>query len=76
MIITEQLSIQCPECGNTDFSFPQNVQDDDFVTCSNCNFEIIFSDLKQIGLHQAEQYVIDEANKRMQKQFKGMFKKR
>ncbi|WP_103894670.1 hypothetical protein [Pseudomonas sp. NFACC36] len=78
MIKTRQIPIQCPQCGNEEFSFPDDVQDDDMVACTFCGAEIILADLKEVGLEQAKAVAIPEAKKAMQdilkKTFKGRFK--
>jgi DNA-directed RNA polymerase subunit RPC12/RpoP len=50
MIDTDHIQIQCPECGHTAFEQPENVQDDDFVKCNECKFEIMLSDLREVGI--------------------------
>lgn len=76
MIIKQQIHIKCPECGETDFQQPENIQDDDFVTCNNCKFEITVGDLKELGFHQAEPQIRKELDDIVQNTFKSIFKKR
>ena len=76
MIKTDHIKIQCPECGHTTFSQPENPQDDDFVKCNQCKFEIMLSDLKEVGIEQAKEIVIPEIKKEIEgmlrKTFKGL----
>ena len=78
MIKTTQFSIQCPQCGAVDFQQPDDVQDDDLVTCDFCGLQINLSELKEVGLEQAKKIAIPEAKKLMEdmlkKAFKGRFK--
>jgi uncharacterized Zn finger protein len=76
MLKTEHINIQCPECGHAEFKQPENAKDDDFVRCVGCEFEIMLSDLKEIGLEQAKEIVIPEIKAEMTKKFKSMFKGR
>lgn len=78
MIKTSSISIQCPQCGHTEFQQPENVQDTDFVKCNFCGHEIMLSDLREVGIEQAKEIVIPEAKKAIEeilkKAFKGKFK--
>ena len=74
MIETDHIQIQCPECGHTEFEQPENIQDDDFVKCNECKFEIMLSDLKEVGIEQAKEIVIPEAKKEIEKILKNAFK--
>ncbi|MBE3654966.1 hypothetical protein EA004_19580 [Vibrio anguillarum] len=78
MLKTDHISIKCPECGHTEFEQSEDVKDDDFVKCANCHFEIMFGDLKEIGIEQAKEVVIPEIkaelDKMLKKTFKGRFK--
>lgn len=74
MIETDHIKIQCPECGHTEFEQPENVQDDDFVKCNECKFEIMLSDLREVGIEQAKEIVIPEAKKEIEKILKNAFK--
>ncbi|RPB32127.1 ECs_2282 family putative zinc-binding protein [Vibrio parahaemolyticus] len=78
MLKTDHISIKCPECGHTEFEQPEDVKDDDFVKCVNCNFDIMLGDLKEIGIEQAKEVVIPEIkaelDKMLKKTFKGRFK--
>lgn len=74
MIKTEHFQIQCPQCGNTEFEQPENVQDDDFVKCNQCLFEIMLSDLKEVGIEQAREAIIPEAKKEIERMLKNALK--
>lgn len=78
MIKTDHISIQCPECGHTEFEQTEDVKDDDFVKCHQCGFEIMLEDLREVGIEQAREVVIREAKKEsermLKKSFKGRFK--
>lgn len=66
MIPTKHITIQCPQCGHTEFEQPHDVQDDDMVKCDFCGLEIKLCDLKDAGLEQAKQIVIPEAKKALE----------
>lgn len=76
MIKTKQIKIQCPQCGNDEFSHPDDLQDDDLVTCTFCGFECPLTDLKEIGYEQAKEIVIPEAKKAIEDMMKKIFKGR
>ncbi|MGN5091092.1 ECs_2282 family putative zinc-binding protein [Aeromonas hydrophila] len=76
MIKTTHVSIQCPECDHTEFEQPDNVQDNDFVKCNSCGFQIMLADLKEVGIEQAKEIVIPEAKKEIEKILKKAFKGR
>lgn len=73
MIKTTHVSIQCPECGHTEFEQPDNVQDNDFVKCNSCGFQIMLADLKEVDIEQAKEIVIPEAKKEIEKMLKKAF---
>lgn len=78
MIKTKNIAIQCPQCSHSDFKRPDNVQDDDFVKCVFCGYQIMLCDLKEVGVEQAKTAFIAEAKKEIEemlkKAFKGKFK--
>ena len=74
MIKTDHINIQCPECGHTEFEQADNVQDDDFVKCNQCMFEIMLSDLREVGIEQAKEVVIPEAKQEIEKMLNKAFK--
>lgn len=74
MIKTTHVTIQCPQCGHTDFEQPENVQDDDFVKCVFCGHQIMLCDLKEAGIEQAKEIVIPEAKKEIEEMLKNTFK--
>jgi len=76
MIKTTHISTQCPECGHTQFEQPDNVQDDDFVRCNGCGFQIMLADLKEFSAEQAKEIAIPEAKKEIEKMLKKAFKGR
>ena len=71
---TDHIQIQCPECGHTEFEQPENVQDDDFVKCNQCKFEVMLCDLKEVGIEQAMEVAIPEAKKEIEKMLKKALK--
>lgn len=76
MLETRDVSIICPECGGKSFERPIDLQENDFVKCTHCNFEILFGDLKQINFDQIKQQAIQEIQKNLVKKFGRNFKKR
>lgn len=74
MLKTDHISIQCPECGHTEFEQPEDVKDDDFVKCCQCGFEIMLSDLKEVGMEQAKEAMRPEIKKESENMFKKAFK--
>lgn len=60
MLKTTHVNVQCPQCGHTDFQWPENVQDEDFVKCNFCGYEILLADLKQVGIEQVKAAVLPE----------------
>jgi uncharacterized Zn finger protein len=76
MIKTDHISIQCPECGHTEFEQPEDLKDDDFVKCHQCGLEIMLADLREVGIEQAREVVIPEAKKEIEKMIKKAFKGR
>ena len=52
------------------------MQDDDFVKCDGCGFQIMLADLKEVGVEQAKEIVIPEAKKEIEKMLKKAFKGR
>ena len=78
MTKTTHINIQCPQCSQTDFELPDNVQDDDFVKCVFCGNQIMLCDLKEIGIKQAKEVVIPEVKREIEdflaKAFKGFLK--
>ncbi|MDI5835643.1 ECs_2282 family putative zinc-binding protein [Shewanella xiamenensis] len=71
---TMHVSIQCPACGHADFEQPDNVQDDDFVKCNGCGFQIMLADLKEAGVEQAKAEAKREIERMLKKAFKGRLK--
>lgn len=78
MIKTKSVAIQCPQCGGTDFEIPDDIQDDDMVTCHFCGLEWPIHELRGAGLEQAKEIAIPEAKKAaeeiLRKAFKGKWK--
>lgn len=74
MKTTQRFEIKCPECGHTEFEQPFDMQDDDFVKCHQCDFEIMVSDIREIGIQQARDEVVPQLQKEFQKALKGIFK--
>ena len=50
MKIDETFSIPCPQCGGASFHLPEPLEDDSFVKCNQCGFEVMLCDLKEHGL--------------------------
>jgi uncharacterized Zn finger protein len=76
VIKTDHISIQCPQCGHTEFEKPENVKDDDFVKCNSCHFEIMLTDLKEVGIEQAKEVFMPEVKAEFEKTLKKVFKGR
>lgn len=74
MIKTEQVEVQCPQCGYHEFENLDNMNDADFIKCNNCHFEIMLSDLKEVGIEQAKEIVIPEIKAEVDRVFKNLFK--
>lgn len=74
MNISEQHTIQCPQCGGTQFEQPQVVSDGDWVTCVTCAQSFPVYDIRQVGLDQARNVVIPEIKAEVEKMLKGLFK--
>lgn len=74
MNISEQHTIQCPQCGGTQFEQPQVVSDGDWVTCVTCAQFFPVHDIRQVGLDQAMEVVIPEIKDEVEKMLKGLFK--
>lgn len=76
MLKNHHISIQCPECGHTEFERPEEVKDDDFVKCHQCGFEIMLADLKEIGVEQAKNIVLPKIKSEIEDMLKKAFKGR
>ncbi|MDX9669565.1 MULTISPECIES: hypothetical protein [unclassified Pseudomonas] len=74
MNISEQHTIQCPQCGGTQFEQPQVLTDGDWVTCVTCTQSFPLDDIGQVGLDQAMEVVIPEIKAEVEKMLEGMFK--
>ncbi|SEC45881.1 hypothetical protein SAMN04490187_4449 [Pseudomonas jessenii] len=74
MNISEQHTIQCPQCGGTQFEQPQILSDGDWVTCVTCAQSFPVDDIRQVGLDQAMGVVIPEIKAEVEKMLKGLFK--
>ncbi|MBH3442328.1 hypothetical protein I5L59_01880 [Pseudomonas moraviensis] len=74
MNISEQHTIQCPQCGGTQFEQPQVLSDDEWVTCVTCAQSFPVDDIRQEGLDQARNVVIPEIKTEVEKMLKGLFK--
>lgn len=60
MLKTTQFHVQCAQCGNAEFLWPEHPQDDDFIKCNFCGYEVLLADLKQIGVEQVKAAVLPE----------------
>lgn len=67
-----EIEIQCPECEDTVFETPENVQDDDFVVCNQCNFQIMLADLKKINIERVQKLVHSELKKAIENSLKSL----
>jgi hypothetical protein len=74
MKIPEQHTIQCPQCGGTQFDQPQVVSDGDWVTCVTCAQSFPLDDIRQVGLDQAMEVVIPDVKAEVEKMLKDLFK--
>lgn len=74
MLKTDRIEIQCPQCGHNEFEHPENLQNNDFVKCNNCHFEIMLADLKEVGIEQAKDVIIPEVKLEAEKMFRNLFK--
>jgi DNA-directed RNA polymerase subunit RPC12/RpoP len=74
MEINENFSIPCPECGGTDFEVPEPLEDDSFIKCAQCGFEVLLADIKEHGLEKAREHVTDQIQKQLKKEFGKLFK--
>lgn len=74
MKIPEQHTIQCPQCGGTQFDQSQVVSDGDWVTCMTCAQSFPVDDICQVGLDQAMDVVTPEIKAEVEKVFKDLFK--
>ncbi len=74
MKIDETFSIPCPECGGTEFHRPDPLEDDSFVKCDQCGFEVMVADLKEHGLHEAKEHVAKQVQKQLKKELRKFFK--
>lgn len=66
-----ELNINCPQCGHTKFEMSEDLNDDDFVKCEECEFEIMLSDLKSAAIEDATDLIYDEVSKILKKSFKN-----
>lgn len=74
MKISEQHTIQCPQCGGTQFEQPQVVNHGDWVTCVTCAQSFPLDDIRQAGLDQALDVAIPEIKAEVEKALKNLFK--
>ena len=74
MNISEQHTIQCPQCGGTQFEQPQVLTDGDWITCVTCTQSFPLDDIRQVGLDQTMEVVIPEINAEVEKMLEGLFK--
>ena len=67
-------SVPCPDCGGTEFAFPENADDDSVVTCDQCGLEITVSDLREHGLHHAQEHAVEQIRAELEKKLGKHFK--
>lgn len=60
-MIKQQYSMQCPQCGQTEFEIPENVQEHDLVKCNFCYYELTVCDLRGANAEQIEKIARDNA---------------
>ena len=74
MDIDETFSVPCPECGETEFSHPEPLDDDTFVTCAKCGFSAPLIDLKEHGVAKAQEHLAQQAADAIEEELKRLFK--
>lgn len=74
MNIDETFQVPCPECGETEFSHPEPLDDDTFVTCTKCGFSAPLADFKEHGLAKAKDHLERQAKAEIEKELKRLFK--
>ena len=74
MDIDDTFSIPCPECGGTEFSHPEPLDDDTFVTCSKCGFSAPLIDFEEHGIAKAKEHVTRQAKDAIEKELKRWLK--
>ena len=67
-------SVPCPDCGGTDFQFPDDADDDSFVTCDQCSLEITVADLREHGLDHAKEHAVEQIRAELKKKLGKFFK--
>jgi hypothetical protein len=72
--IEESFHVTCPECGETEFSHPESLDNDTFVTCTKCGFAAQLVDLKEHGLAKTKTHFERQAKVKIEKELKRMFK--
>lgn len=71
-MIKQQYSMQCPQCGQTEFEMSDNVQVHDLVKCNFCHYELTVNDLRAANVEQVEQIVRDNAKEVITQQMKKL----
>ena len=74
MKIDETFSIPCPECGETEFSQPEPLDDETFVTCRKCGFSAPLIDIKEHGRAKAKEHLKRQAKAAIETELKRLFK--
>ncbi|QDT10525.1 ECs_2282 family putative zinc-binding protein [Planctomycetes bacterium K23_9] len=74
MKIDDTFSIPCPECGGTEIELPDPLDDDSFVKCGQCGFEVVLADIKEHGLHKAKEHVTKQVKQQLTKELRKHFK--
>lgn len=74
MNIDETYSVPCPECGETEFSQPEPLDDDTFVTCNKCGFSAPLIDIKEHGVAKAKDHLERQAKAAIETELKRLFK--
>lgn len=81
MFENDNMVIQCPQCGHTEFEGLSNEEEkenenekteDKLVVCCNCKLEILTSDLEDEGMLQAKKEMISETKEGVVKFFKNL----
>jgi hypothetical protein len=76
--ISKEVSLRCPTCGNTQFSYDKN-DDNSVIECPNCKRKMTRSELIQMNGNEIQNAVDEMKNEiidKLEKQFKGIFKRK
>ena len=68
-----KFEILCPKCGHNKYQSEEkkeNLEQDSFVKCESCGFEIMLGDLREPFLEEAKTRAVSEVKKEFEKMFK------